>query len=375
MPKIIKYTNTRGTFYRFRLYCGKDAFTGRSKYKTASGFKSYEAAQAALRRLEFEKSTGKLTRSNLTANILELTEIWLKVHRPTVREDTYYKQENKIYKHLLPMLGQYRADKLRLYDVQEAANKWAAVAPHEVGFLVNTLSRVLEYARKNGYTVNNPTKDVIKPRPPQKRNKQNFFTRDELRRFLNSVKEANKPHFIAFFNLLAFTGVRIGEALALEWADVDFKNKTISINKTVSGKTIAPPKTAAGNRTIIISDELVAILKEWKATQTRQFFAMGLAKKANKSLFTNETGSGRLSKTTVNTFLKAQLKKCHLHHVSCHGFRHTHATLLIEGGASIRAVADRLGHSNVDITLNTYTHATQQARKQTANIFSHVMNE
>ena len=168
------------------------------------------------------------------------------------------------------------------------------------------------------------------------------------------------------FRLLAFSGMRIGELIALEWSDVDFFRKTVSINKTVTldkaGKyTIGSPKTASSNRKIMLDDETVNILKKWRAEQSRRIIYLGKSK--NDLVFPNEHGEHFMSATFMN-WNKKIAEKQGLRKIGLHGFRHTHASLCFEAGLTMQDVKDRLGHSNISTTMDIYTHVTKSRKEE-----------
>lgn len=151
------------------------------------------------------------------------------------------------------------------------------------------------------------------------------------------------------FRLLGFTGMRRGELMALTWEDINFKNKTISIDKTVTiglnGKEIIqPPKTHSSIRVISIDDRTLSILKNWRVEQ-RKLCLMHGHNTSDKSqcLFTNLRTNKRLQVQHPNKAMDKICKKYNFKKIKIHGFRHTHCSLLFEASLSIQEVQDRLG--------------------------------
>lgn len=178
-----------------------------------------------------------------------------------------------------------------------------------------------------------------------------FFTLDEFKKF---ISVADNFIYKALFDVLFFTGIRIGEALALTFDD--FNNNTITVNKTISkefynGKRIVTtPKTKKSIRTILIDKELSNELnvlhqhynKLYPNLVNSNFYIFG--------------GIKPLANTTVERYKNKYCDNAKVKRIRLHDFRHSHATLLISNNVPISAVTERLGHSNISTTLNVYTH-------------------
>lgn len=180
------------------------------------------------------------------------------------------------------------------------------------------------------------------------------------------------------FRLLAYTGMRKGEALSLTWADIDFNNKTVLINKALSrGKNsrlyVKPPKTGETRR-LTIDKKTNAILKKWRLEQKELFLKSGInTSSASQLVFTNNQNKFLQPTKTREWILEIQ-KKNHLKKITTHGLRHTHCSLLFESGASLKEVQKRLGHADIQTTLNIYTHVTEETQSETVNQFADYLN-
>ena len=179
------------------------------------------------------------------------------------------------------------------------------------------------------------------------------------------------------FRIAAYTGVRSGELIALNWKDVDFNKKTISISKTIvydpvlKKRLITPPKTSTSIRTIFLDDETLRVLKTWKTTQARLLLSQGINAAKGDSLIFPNAKNCIPSPTMPNSLLVDFYKRNpNLRKISTHGFRHTHATLLLEAGLNIKDVQERLGHSDIKTTLGIYSHVTDDKKKETSVKFA-----
>ena len=177
--------------------------------------------------------------------------------------------------------------------------------------------------------------------------------------------------------ILVYTGMRRGELFGLEWKDIDFDNKTLSIVRTsqyIGCKRIITkePKTKSGYRTLTISDTLIKQLKRYRTWQNMQRLRIGADWVDYDRLFTQWNGEPMYPDTLTKWF-KQFLERHNLRHVTLHSLRHTNATLMIAEGTNIRTVSNRLGHAQTSTTLNIYTHALDSKDKQAAEMLDGVL--
>ena len=185
----------------------------------------------------------------------------------------------------------------------------------------------------------------------------------------------------AYFRLLAYTGMRKGEALALSWEDLDIENKTVNVNKNcvynslTKRKMIQTPKTEASIRKISLDNKTVSVLQQWHLRQSRWKMANGFRKTDGEQFIFPSKKNEILNVNTPYNWLKSIYKKKPQKMIRVHGFRHTHASLLFESGASIKEVQERLGHSNSEMTLQIYTHVVQSRKAETGMRFAKYMEK
>ena len=172
--------------------------------------------------------------------------------------------------------------------------------------------------------------------------------------------------------------MRAGECLALAWHDLDYKNNTIAINKTLARikdkLVIQTPKTKASNRVISLDTETIQVLKMWQLEQRKQLLKLGINSMNKHQLIFSNGNNEYIYSGTVRKSIKILAKKAGIHSITTHGFRHTHATLLFASGMDIKQVQARLGHSNVQTTLNIYTHAIQDKQDKIGDEFAKYIN-
>lgn len=184
---------------------------------------------------------------------------------------------------------------------------------------------------------------------------------EELRRFLEI---ADQTEWAAFWRLLAGTGCRRGEALAILWTDVDLNAHTVTFQRGLAdpGPYLDETKTDASRRSVDIDPQIAAALRKWKARQAEQKLAAGPLWKPtvtlrsgeqlpNDLVFTNLTGSWVVPALVSKRFHKLR-EKAGLRRIRPHDLRHTHATLLLKAGVNPKVVQERLGHESIAITLD-----------------------
>lgn len=311
---------------------------------------------------------------------LDIYLLWKKVHECTVRQSSMMRIERYFNGYIIPELGKINICKIKLQLVQDLIIKWANKTK-SYKMIKSYMSKVFDYAIRIEVLEKNPCDYIELPRAISDNNFDNCWSQKELIRFLSLAKQGLSAKWYAFFRVLAFTGMRKGEVLALNWQDIDFENKQIRVQKTLSigygnKMLIEPPKTPAGYRTIDIDELTMLALASVYNENTTICGKGGLAKVAAKKLDSNDelVFSSARGKFITHSYPLKVLKRFtdsyKLRYINIHGFRHTHCSLLFESGASIKEVQVRLGHSDVKTTLDTYAHISSKKNCDTINKFS-----
>ncbi|WP_235753918.1 site-specific integrase [Psychrobacillus sp. INOP01] len=244
-------------------------------------------------------------------------------------------------------------------------------------------AKVLDFAIKRGYLQTNPFAYVNMPATAKKEivtdeEVENFYTREQLIEFLSCLEKESNYKAYVLFHLLAFSCMRKGEALALTWNDLNFKTNEIRINKGIArGKDnkLYVKSTKTGTvRTIKMDDKTMAILKDWKKKQKQDYLALGYNTMQPKQLVFSNDKNEYLQPTKTRKWILHVQEKYNLGTITTHGLRHTHCSLLFEAGASLKEVQERLGHSDVQTTMNIYTHVTKKAKEEAINKFATFMS-
>lgn len=361
---IKKYKKGDGFAYYFKAYHGIDPLTNKKIITKRRGFKTEREARLAEAKClsEFDKKTFRT--KNTTTTFRQVYEIWKEHYKHTVKESTYISQTDIAERLILPTFGDKAINKISLTMCQAQVNEWAKTYKRFFN-IISITNQIFNYAISMELIENNPMKKTLKPKR-QKKDKEEleqFYSKDELQEFFSLIESMNDPEMTTFFRLLAFTGMRKNEVGALSWSDVDLEKGYLIVNQTLAkgadNKIIfQTPKTKKSQRTIALDPKTIELLKEWQT-----YSAKGL-------LFKKEDGNPK-SIVHVNNMLNRVWRKYpDFKRITPHGFRHTHCSLLFEAGATIKEVQERLGHENIQTTMDIYAHVTQKAKNKVADKFA-----
>ncbi|HHU6751554.1 TPA: tyrosine-type recombinase/integrase [Staphylococcus pseudintermedius] len=376
---IKKYKKKDGsTAYMFVAYLGTDPITGKQKRTTRRGFKTERDAKIAEARLQTEVNQKGFLNNEVTT-FKQIYELWLDQYKNTVRESTYINAIKIIKNGILPYFENVPVKKITVSYCQKVINEWNERIK-SVQLYKFYAKQVLNYAVVLKVIADNPFTHTKTPRKKENASTNEtslYYTSDELKKFLSFTEY--KPLYHAIFRTLAFTGMRRAELLALQWQDIDFNKATISINKTWSkvenGFIIQPPKTKKSIREISVDSNTLDILKRWKRYQQEESFKFGHnTMHKTQYVFTNVHNNKVLHLDYLAGIVKTLCERHGFKRIKIHGFRHTHCSLLFEAGLSVQDVQDRLGHSDIQTTMNVYAHVTEKQRDNIAEKFAKYIN-
>lgn len=372
-----KYTTKQGQLWMFKMDTGINPETGKRQTTTRRGFNTKKEAQTAAAMLEQEIANGLLiNNNNLTYE--DVYKQWFDNHSKTIKPSTKKIIESKFKKHILPRFGKVKIKDISKLYCQKVINEIAENITSVNDYKIQA-NQVFKYAMKMDIISRNPMEHVTIPKREQEliadtydTEERNYWNKDEIKQFLTIVRNELTPRDHLLFHLLIYTGARKGEVLALTWDDIDFKGGTLRFGKTLffnSGKYyLQQPKTKHSKRLISLDTNSLSILKKWRTRLKEANLASPNKLDDNNLVFTRDDGLP-LRLAYPNDKLKALIEKHNLQKINIHGLRHTHASLLFEAGASIKEVQERLGHSDIQMTMNIYTHVTDTVKEKTASKF------
>lgn len=301
--------------------------------------------------------------------------MWLETYKLSVKESTFVKQTEQYRIHILPYFGKKQISKITTAQVQIFANDKVKKFKRYREFISNT-SRIFDYAIRRKIISKNPVKNIYIPVPPSKIDddaKENYLSKDELIVFLNALDNLDNMKQATFLHLLAMSGCRMGELLGLQWKNVFLNEGYIKIKQSLArgiGRRLylETPKTKSSIREIPLDAETVKALKTWKAQQRKDLLAIGFNSMSPEQLVFSKTNTnGFIQLSTPIKWLKKVLDRLDIKRITLHGLRHTHATMLLESGRTLKDVSARLGHSSIEITSDLYIHVTEKRSRESVN--------
>jgi integrase len=374
MASIQKYSTKKGIKWLYKVYLGIDPQTGKKKYALKRGFESKKSASLACARFEVQASQGVVKKQN-NITFAETYQEWYTNYVNTVRESTWNRTAGMFKNHILPLFGNKRLATITTHEIQSAVNQWYRVATANYKRWYNYTVSVFDYGIKQEYVSHNPAKNIILPKKHDTAGdkRPNFWDKNQLIKFFNCINPKKSLDIFTMFRVLAYTGCRRGELLALEWSDIDLKKKTIRINKTLTqGKggrqIVQAPKTKNSRRTVPIDSKTNYWLKRWKFEQRRLYLMLGFNTNQSHQLVFANTKNGYHSLNTPAKRLKKIIRDNNLNPpITIHGFRHSHISALLSAGVPVTAVQMRVGHSSPEITLSVYSHITAKQSRNAAD--------
>jgi len=342
---------------------------GERKQTRRRGFATRKAAQAELTRIltSLEQRTFVAPKRQTVA--VFLTETWLPAIEHTVKPATYESYRRNVRLHVAGRpIGRRQlqdltpADLNALYGQLLAGNdEHRKLSPRSVRYIATILHRAFRDAVRWQAIVRNPAEAADPPRPST-RLEMRTWSGAELGRFLAHVAA---DRLAGGWWLLATTGMRRGEILGLRWPDVDLDAGSLRITRTLittdvqrkgePGMAWGTPKTAKGRRSVALDPATVAALRQHRARQLAERLAAGDAYDDGDLVVCLADGKP-IHPKTMSYYFERETKRAELPTIRLHDLRHTHATLALRAGVHPRVVQERLGHANVSITLDTYSH-------------------
>ena len=379
--KIAEIKKQNGsTVYRSRVYLGIDMTTGkRIQANLTARTKTELKKKAQLAKAEFQNNGCTKKETISLTSYEEVAQLWWESYQHTVKPNTQDSVKRLLANHVIPLFGSYRLDKLTTPTIQRIVNQLALRANkrEEGAFLhydkIHALNkRILQYAVTMQIIDINPAREVILPRKIKKgRNKVKHFNNLELKQFLSYLEEANLAIYrniyeITLYKFLLATGCRINEALALHWSDIDLHNATVNITKTLNHLgEINSPKSEASYRTIDIDPQTIEVLKMYQKRQRQEAWKLGRTETVVFSDFIHKYPNNKTLATRLNT----RFKHASVPNIGFHGFRHTHASLLLNSGIPYKELQHRLGHSTLAMTMDTYSHLSKKKAKTAVSFY------
>ena len=353
MGTIIKKNEKTNTYY-FRT-SGKDAYGVRVQpFKGC--FKTKKEAVNYLAKLRLELDGGTYVKPYKNT-FPEFIKEWFEFYCRNVEKTTAQNRWPLIKNHIIPYFGGKRLNQItsKMIDNFYSKKLGEGLSGKTVRELHNLLNRAFSQAVKWSYLQNNP---VVNATPPRVEKKETIvWSEGEFKRFLSLIESRDD---YALYLLLITTGMRKGELLGLKWCDVEFDKRKLHIKRSLcriigEGLVLKNPKTANSNRQISISTYVRDVLRKHYETQQEVIQAYQGHFNLEGLVFCNSKGTFKDPNNLLREF-NSIIKSASLPKITLHDLRHLHATLMLKNGENPKVVSERLGHSRIGITLDTYSH-------------------
>lgn len=360
----------KGDAWYFEVTIGTD-FSGKPVRYNRTFHGTEKQAEKALARFYTECEDGKINKGD-TMTMNDLASVYV---------DEYVSKHLKIsniknvrpslHKYILPLLGRKKVTKLTRLEVQKWVNilmEKGELSGKTIKNHYSTLSGMMKFAVRMGIIERSPCHDIDLPKVQKK--EAYYYTKEQVSQFLAALENIpdTELRYKAIAYIALFGGLRNGEIMGLNWEDLN--GSTVSIKRTryikKGGIYEDTPKTLKSTRTVSLPQNAIDVLQELKIQQMERQLLLGDKWTDTPAMFKNDFGDA-LYPNLPAKWLKAFLEKNSLPHITMHGLRHTHTSLLAYLNTNKLDISRRLGHSQLSTTLNIYTHMFEESDKQIAN--------
>ena len=389
MPgQITKRVSTRTHEVSWQVRVRIGAKPNGKPLEVVKSFKLQRDAKSFLNKLLQDRANGTaVAQAKMTLNVY--LDHWLEASvKQGVRTQTAESYRDVLDRYVRPGLGARRVDQLTALAIQRhlqalgervttrrvqdsATGKLKKVerrlSPRTIRYAYSVLSAALKQAVKWRIIPHNPATDVEVPRQP--RREMQALGKDQAVEFLEAVR--GTKHEVLFTLALA-TGMRPGEYLALKWSDIDLDRGMVTVQRTLvrtkGGWHFGEPKTSRARRTLPIPSTVTAMFRQHRVSQLEQRMKVADAWEDNGLVFTNEIGQPLERHNLLNRHFKPLLKAAALPvTLRLYDLRHSAATLLLTAGIHPKVASERLGHSSIVMTLDTYSHVQPDMQKEASD--------
>ncbi|MGG0844081.1 tyrosine-type recombinase/integrase [Peribacillus simplex] len=383
------YFRKRGDKWSYTVNLGIDPITKKRKQITKSGFSSKTAAKDAAKEIEFKVSRGEFVQDS-NMNFHTLAEKWLESYSTQAKVSSVLART----KESNVLLKQWKNTPIKSISksvYREYLNELCKMYSQNYMDGIHTTGRMIfKFAVESEWLQQNPTEYYSLPKQQatieevEKENlRKKFLEKNELIGFLSLARTEGLSNDYTLFSLLAYSGIRIGESLALKWPDINFRQGSIRISKTLYNPTnnkvnytLLTPKTKGSIRTIKMDNQVMKLLKKHLLQQNKMKIQNRHHYMDENFVFTSPEGYPLVHKLPAIRLQRLLKKLTHINkEITLHSFRHTHTSLLIEAGVGLKEIQQRLGHTDIQTTMNIYAHMTDNMEEKASHQFSKLMED
>lgn len=388
MASIQKLKTKKGTQYRVSYDLPK--YIDGKRRKTTKTFPvgtTLGEVKQFLAEKELERHRGAFASTDLNLTFDDLAEIYFSTYTQTLSPTTLKGYRGAYYNSkpygLKNYFGEAKIRAIRSRHIQEYINFLCQnISPKSVKNYWGLLRVFFELAVQEGIIqreANPMLNKIIKPK--QQRKEVEAYNLEEMQLLLKLAEEDENPDIKLILNLALLSGIRRGEMAALKWSDVDFDNGYIFIHESrvvvESGKEYTKePKTQAGIRKIYVPQHLIQVLKEYQQRYRINKIKLGKDFADREYVVSKQNGNPLSPQGISNCYLRFMKRhKEEIRYLKFHGLRHTYASVLIEQGENPKTVQHNLGHADVSLTLQIYSHSYESAQRQAAETLNSTINK
>ena len=361
----IKKTKDGEIRYQITVEGETDSLTGKRNrtYKNVKGSK--REANAVMHKMITEMDNG-VTSKKTNIRVSEWMDQWISLYLPNVEETTRIGYKTKIKCYINPALGEIMLKSLRAEHVQRMINDMLArgLSPKNIRDTFNNVNAAMKKAVALRMIPYNPCEGVVLPK--LKRYRAKVYNLNMIQHLL-SIAEGSDMYLPIL--LCVMVGLRRGELLALRWDNVDLDNNILKVRSNMvrgeDGFIIKAPKSEAGIRDVQIGDEVVSVLNMAREQYYHDREEYGIGYQDLNFVIRQKDGSP-MTPDAMTRKWKRFVYANNLPDIRLHDLRHSNATALIQAGVNPRVVQQRLGHADVSVTLNTYTHVLPEMDMEAA---------
>ena len=384
--KVAPGIRRRGNTYEFNVSAGYDGngkhLRNYATFEAPEGVSEAKADKLAMEAyVEFAcKAKGNKSFGE-NMKFSRLCDIYFEEYAPNkLKAVTAEHYKSNVKNHIAPVFGNRKLKDIATSDVTAFLTglKCKPLTAKKIKIVFHS---IMKYAVSQHYISTNPCGDAVWKSNTEEDygDIDNYLDLQQAQMVMNLLEEYSV--FNTIIKLLILTGMRSGECLGLRWSSIDFKQKTIFIDKTLSYSSnkwyLSTPKTKRSVRKIVIDDVAVEILKKHKEEQDKQKEIVGDAWQQPQMVFTSCTGHW-YDRSLLNAQFRRWIKKntealCLDHNLTIHGLRHTNAALLLYAGEDIENISAHLGHASAEITSRVYAHMYAEVKLRVAKTVSNAL--
>lgn len=358
------HVRKHGTGWQYTVDLDPDPTTGKRRQKSKGGFKTKKECEAALNELMAQIESGTFFESK-ELTLKDFLDYWLENYaRVNVAASTYelYKCFSRTIILYIGNLTLKEAKPSHIQNFYSTLLQDNSISKRQTLKIHRMLHEALKHAVQWQMIINNPT-DSVKPPRPEKTNMKVW----NIENAFNFFREIKNTNLYIPLMLALTTGMRLGEIAALKWSDINFKDGFISVThnfqRVENQYVLKQPKTEKSKRSIAMMELTIKELKYHKRMQLKNKIKLGKTYDDQDFVCTWENGKP-LKPHYISDLFRNYILKLDYPKIRFHDLRHTHATMLLSKGVNPKIVSERLGHSTINITLDTYTHVLPNMQKE-----------